>query len=59
VWLQEGEANFGSRQTVLRVDSEVFTAFHVGQQAVIEPILEISARDDRSHPGAALLRLGH
>lgn len=51
VWLQEGEANFGSRQTVLRVDSEVFTAFHVGQQAVIEPILEISARDDGSTAG--------
>jgi len=51
VWLQEGEANFGARQTVLRVDAEVFTAFHVGQPASILPLLEIRSKDDGTGTG--------
>jgi hypothetical protein len=41
VWLQEGETDLTANQTVLRVDSEVFTAFHVGQKAAILPLVEI------------------
>ena len=51
VWLQEGELNFDAKQTLLRVEAEVFTAFHVGQQASKHPLLEISSRDDGSVAG--------
>jgi len=51
VWLQEGELNLDAKQTLLRVDAEVFTAFHVGQQASKHPLLEISSRDDGSVAG--------
>ena len=45
VWLQEGEADLGAKQTLLRVDAEVFTALYAGQQAAMHPLIEVSARD--------------
>jgi hypothetical protein len=45
VWLEEGKEDLDTRQTLLRVDAEVYTALHAGQSAAIYPLIEISARD--------------
>ncbi len=45
VWLQEGETDLSAKQTLLRVETEVFTALRAGQQAAMYPLVEISERD--------------
>ena len=45
VWLQEGQDDLEAKQTLLRVDTEVFTALHQGQQAAMNPLIEISSHD--------------
>lgn len=42
VWLQEGESQVSSNQTVLRVDAQVWPALGAGQEATIQPVIEIS-----------------
>lgn len=45
VWLEEGKMDLQAKQTLLRVNTEVFTALREGQQAAVHPLIEISARD--------------
>src|SRR6185295_16052060 len=46
VWLQEGAANLGDKQTLLRMDAEVFPAIGLGQHPSIHRVVEITARDN-------------
>lgn len=45
VWLKEGEASVDPKQTLLRVDAEVWTAYGTGQKAAMQPLIDISSRD--------------
>jgi len=47
VWLSGANAEFGinPKQTLLRVDAEVFPAFDQGQKASVQPVIEISMHD--------------
>jgi hypothetical protein len=45
VWLEEGQTDLQAKQTLLRVDTEVFTALREGQRAAIQPFIDISSHD--------------
>jgi hypothetical protein len=45
VWLEAGTDDLDAKQTVLRVDAEVYAALHAGQSATTYPLVEISERD--------------
>jgi len=46
VWLKEADTDLGVKQTLVRMDIEVFPAIGVGQQAAMHPVVEIIARDN-------------
>jgi len=45
-WLEDETKTSSDKQTLLQVKAEVFTALHAGQKASIQPLFEISLKDD-------------
>jgi hypothetical protein len=45
IWLSEEEAHVNRKETLLRVDAEVWPAFGAGRKAKIQPLIEIGRGD--------------
>ena len=52
-WLGGGASGHGARQTVLRMDAEVWAALDAGQQAMVQPVVEIVRQEANAGLGHA------
>ena len=55
VWLSDDAGKHRPRQTLLRMDAEVWAALETGQQALVQPVVEVVQHEDNAglgHPDA-------
>ena len=61
VWLSDDAGKHQPRQTLLRMDAEVWAALETGQQALVQPVVEIVQHEDNAglgHPDTQDMAFG-
>lgn len=61
VWLSDDAGKHPPRQTLLRMDAEVWAALETGQQALVQPVVEIVQHEDNAglgHPDTQDMAFG-